>query len=335
MKSVVQEASTIGKAIEQGWKTAGEPRDFSIKVLEVPQHNFLGFTTKSAKVAIVFEENAPRESTPREKRESREREQRAREPRRDSRDRSEWRDSSSRPERPSRDRDRDRDRERPSRDDSSREGGRDSGRTRDRRDRYQSRDPRDSQRDSRDSQRDPRDTQRFDQRESRDTQRFDQRGDTMRSDVPRGDATRETYRSTRPSIPESPVNERVDFGEADEFNNVVAPVNSVVADALAPQQNQQQASSSFSKQLGQWDDELVASAHAWLTETFRLMGLADVAFTIEPQNFHLRITLNKPLIDDETKEKHLFASLSTLMIASLKKEFRKALRGHKIVIVHG
>ncbi len=307
MKSVVQEASTIGKAIELGWKAAGEPRDFSTKVLEVPQHNFLGFTTKSAKVAIVFEENAPREGTPREKRESREREQRAREPRRDSRDRGSWRDSQSRSdsrsERPSRDRSRSsrdesqrdmsqrdvspRDRERPARDESSRDS-RDGGRTRERRDRYQSRDQRDT--------------------------------------------TREAYRSTRPSIPESPVNERVDFGEADEFENSPTPVNSIVAEALAPQSTQ---ATSFGKQLGQWDDELVASAHKWLGETLRLMGLTDVTFTLEPQNFHLRITLSKPLIDDDAKEKHLFASLSTLMIASLKKEFRKALRGHKIVIVHG
>lgn len=292
MKSVVQEASTIGKAIEQGWKTAGEPRDFSIKVLEVPQHNFLGFTTKSAKVAIVFEENAPRESTPRERRESRERESRAREPRRDSRDRGSWRDSQSRSnsrsdsrsERPSRDR------ERPARDESSRDSrdSRDGGRTRERRDRYQSRDQRDT--------------------------------------------TREAYRSTRPSIPESPVNERVDFEEANEFKTPAAPVNSIVAEALAPQSTQ---APSTGKQLGQWDNELVASAHKWLAETLRLMGLTDITFTLEPQNFHLRITLSKPLIEDDAKEKHLFASLSTLMIASLKKEFRKALRGHKIVIVHG
>jgi predicted RNA-binding protein Jag len=315
MKSVVQEASTIGKAIEQGWKTAGEPRNFSIKILEIPQHNFLGFSTKSAKVAIVFDENAPREGTPREKRELREREQRAREPRRDSRERGEWRDSSSGPERPSRERpSRDnsfRDRERSSRDESSRDGSR----TRDRRDRYQSRDQRDSQRDSRDSQRDP---------QSSDYQHVESQRDT-----------RETYRSTRPSIPDSPVNERLEFSETAEPKKFITPTNSVVADALAPQQNQNEESSSLNKQLGQWDDELVASAKKWLTETFRLMGLADVKFTIEQQNFHLRITLSKPLIEDETKEKHLFASLSTLMIASLKKEFRKALRGHKIVIVHG
>lgn len=56
MKSVIQEASSIAKAVEQGWEKAGKPKDFSIKVLEEPIKNFLGFTKRSAKVAIYFDE---------------------------------------------------------------------------------------------------------------------------------------------------------------------------------------------------------------------------------------------------------------------------------------
>lgn len=284
MKSVVQEASTLGKAIEQGWKAAGEPREFSIKVLETPQHNFLGFTTKSAKIAIVFEESAPREGYQRERRDTRDRDQRPRDSRRDGRDNRERdtrsrdgrsRDTSSRtdsrPERPYRDRERD------------------SSHTRDRRDRF-----RDRGEQGREQDRDQREKRHFSQ--------------------------------------QPPITEPADFGDI-ELKTVVSPTPppqpSIVAEALAPQQNQ------ANKQLGQWDDELINSAKKWLTETLQHMGLSSITFTVEPQNFHLRITLSKPLIEDEVKEKHLFASLSTLMIASLKKEFRKALRGHKIVIVHG
>lgn len=306
MKSVVQEASTIGKAIEQGWKTAGEPREFSIKVLEIPQHNFLGFTTKSAKVAIVFEENAPREGFQRgDRRDIRDRDQRSsREPRRDNRERDsrdnrerdsrDWRDSSSRSERPPRDR------ERTTRD--SRDESRDSrdSRSRDRRDRFKDRDQ-------------VRDQNRDQGREQNREQR---------------DSIRDNSRPVRHFSQQPTITEPADFSEIEQ-KPFIAPTQSIVAEALAPQQGQ------AGKQIGQWDDELVASAKTWLTDTLRHMDLGDVTFTIEPQNFHLRITLSKPLIDDETKEKHLFASLSTLMIASLKKEFRKALRGHKIVIVHG
>jgi hypothetical protein len=56
MKSIVQEASSIEKAIFQAWQRAGQPDDFSIRIFEVPQKNFFGFTIKSAKIAIFFQE---------------------------------------------------------------------------------------------------------------------------------------------------------------------------------------------------------------------------------------------------------------------------------------
>ncbi len=55
MKSVMQEASSIAKAIEQAWQNAGKPAEFTIKVLEEAHKNFLGFTIRSAKVALYFE----------------------------------------------------------------------------------------------------------------------------------------------------------------------------------------------------------------------------------------------------------------------------------------
>lgn len=56
MKSVIQEASSIAKAIDQAWEKAGKPSDFSIKILEHPQKNFFGLTSHSAKVSLCFEE---------------------------------------------------------------------------------------------------------------------------------------------------------------------------------------------------------------------------------------------------------------------------------------
>jgi predicted RNA-binding protein Jag len=56
MKSIMQEASSIIKAIEKGWENAGKPKEFSIKIFEEPKKNFIGITTHSAKVGIFFEE---------------------------------------------------------------------------------------------------------------------------------------------------------------------------------------------------------------------------------------------------------------------------------------
>lgn len=59
MKSLVEEASTITKAIEKAWTRAGKPQSFSVKIFENPEVGFLGLTTKkSAKVGIFFEEVA-------------------------------------------------------------------------------------------------------------------------------------------------------------------------------------------------------------------------------------------------------------------------------------
>jgi hypothetical protein len=54
MKSVIQEASSLSKAIEQGWIKAGKPQEFSIRILQEPNKNFLGITLQNAKVAVFF-----------------------------------------------------------------------------------------------------------------------------------------------------------------------------------------------------------------------------------------------------------------------------------------
>ena len=59
MKSLVEEASSITKAIEKAWIRAGKPQSFSVKIFEIPEVGFLGFTKKSAKVGIFFEEPVP------------------------------------------------------------------------------------------------------------------------------------------------------------------------------------------------------------------------------------------------------------------------------------
>jgi predicted RNA-binding protein Jag len=59
MKSLIEEASSIAKAIEKGWERAGKPNSFSVKVFELPEKNFIGMTTKPAKVGLFFTEDKP------------------------------------------------------------------------------------------------------------------------------------------------------------------------------------------------------------------------------------------------------------------------------------
>ncbi|MCX5922759.1 MAG: hypothetical protein NTX86_05550 [Candidatus Dependentiae bacterium] len=56
MKSIMEEASSIAKAIEKGWARAGKPQEFTVKVFEEAEKNFIGLTTKPAKIGLFFQE---------------------------------------------------------------------------------------------------------------------------------------------------------------------------------------------------------------------------------------------------------------------------------------
>lgn len=54
MKSIIEQASSIIKAIEKAWNQAEQPKEFSIKVFEKEERNFFGMSTKPAKIGIFF-----------------------------------------------------------------------------------------------------------------------------------------------------------------------------------------------------------------------------------------------------------------------------------------
>ncbi len=54
MKSVIEEGSSISKAIETGWLKAGKPKEFTVKIFQEAKKNFFGFTKVVAKVGIFF-----------------------------------------------------------------------------------------------------------------------------------------------------------------------------------------------------------------------------------------------------------------------------------------
>jgi len=71
MKSLIEEASSVSKAVEKGWVNAGKPKEFTIKVYEEAEKNFIGMTTKQAKIGIFFAQHAqaPVEQKPRKEKE--------------------------------------------------------------------------------------------------------------------------------------------------------------------------------------------------------------------------------------------------------------------------
>lgn len=205
MKSIMHEASSISKAIEQGWIKAGQPQEFTVKILEEPEKNFFGFTTKSAKIALFFEDR-----------------------------------KTTKPE-----------------------------------------------------------SRHFEPRQH---------------PAPRHKRGRDEERAK-----EQPTRLRFQTEPAKEVKEAF------IAEPSQSQQKQRQPL---------WSDEMIYSAKNWLTKTLHHMD-KNVTFTIEPQRWHLRIVLSAPLHPDAQKEKHMLASLATLLLETLKRQFKTGLRGHKIVLTHG
>lgn len=82
----------------------------------------------------------------------------------------------------------------------------------------------------------------------------------------------------------------------------------------------------------QWNEAMVEHARHWISDTLTAMDKGNIPFTVQPQNFFMRITFAQPVFEDIGQEKQLFASFATLLIAALKQQFRTGLRGHKIVL---
>ncbi|HEV2601561.1 MAG TPA: hypothetical protein VGT41_04635 [Candidatus Babeliales bacterium] len=59
MKSIIEEASSVAKAIEKGWEQAGKPQEFSVRVFQESEKNFIGMTKTPAKIAILFDYATP------------------------------------------------------------------------------------------------------------------------------------------------------------------------------------------------------------------------------------------------------------------------------------
>lgn len=61
MKSIMEQASTVEKAVSKAWERSNYPASFSIKILEHPEKNFFGLTTKPAKIALFYTEQETKE----------------------------------------------------------------------------------------------------------------------------------------------------------------------------------------------------------------------------------------------------------------------------------
>jgi hypothetical protein len=67
MKSMLHEAATVAKAIEKAWTDSGKPSEFTIKIHEMGEKNFLGFNKRPAIISIIYDPRCQAIPTPSEK----------------------------------------------------------------------------------------------------------------------------------------------------------------------------------------------------------------------------------------------------------------------------
>lgn len=193
MKSVVQEASSLSKAFEQAWHKAGKPTQCTVKVLEEAEHNFIGMTKRSAKIALFFEGDEPVKG------------------------------QAPRSERPRQ------------------------------------------------------------QRERAPQQRQQQKAEPV-------EPRQAEKAPAQPSRPEQA--ERPDY----------------------------------------WSDEMVSAARTWFKGVLGAMERSDIGFDVNVNRFYLRLSVDKSVYEDESRERELFRNLSFLLLQTLRNKFNRPLKGYKVVL---
>lgn len=203
MKSIIEEASSITKAIESAWKRADQPNEFSIRIFEMPQKNMFGFTTKSAKIGIFYDEGKKNH------------------------------------------------------------------------DKYHHAQPQ--------AQQAP-----------------------QQNHVPRERVAKQ---------PQQPV-------VAKEKEPVKQP---------QPQPQTPKPKRVDAEQSEPWNKDMVNFTEEWLNSLVGKLNV-DKTFTLTPERYHLKITFNKPVFEDENKNRAFFRNCAHLLLQSIRNKFKRPLKGFKIVL---
>ncbi|MEX0849443.1 MAG: hypothetical protein WD055_04385 [Candidatus Dependentiae bacterium] len=189
MKSIVQEASSVVKAIDCAWKRAEQPAEFSVRIHEHPKKNMFGFTTKSAKIALFYGEEKPRS------------------------------------------------------------------------------------------------------RNSKPTARPLRQKKTAEASKP----------TPAPEKSKAPVAARTRKIESTD----------------------------------PWNEEMVAYAQKWLEDLLNALQIKHAQFNVEPQRYHLKVTFTKPVFPEDEKNRTLFRNCAHLMLQSARNNFKRPLKGFKVVLTTG
>lgn len=337
MKSIMEEASSIAKAIETAWNRAGQPTEFSVKVLELPQTSFFGLkTSKSAKVAFFFNEATvtvkPKDSTPQSRQSQRPvtLRQPGSRPEHDQR-RSDYAKASSdrqhqgqRPEHSEA-----REQREPREPSDYAKGGVYPERAQrvEGTDRQDNRQPRES--DYAKATTDKRDNRNFEQRQD---QRNRPQG-PRRSDYAKS-SERPDDRPRRPDYAKSSSDRHDDRRprHSDYAKGGVYPERAQRVEGTDRDGERSEHSSYSQEPRENWTPEMAQIAQEWIKETLVLMGKPDITVNTQVSHNYLKINLSAPVLDDARQEETQLKSWGMLAMEAVREKMGKPLRSLRIVL---
>lgn len=304
----MEEASSIAKAIETAWNRAGQPTEFSVKVLELPQTSFFGLkTSKSAKVAFFFNEATVTVKSKESAQPPRNTQQRPVTLRQQG-NKSESTDQQRRPHNQQRYENR-----------GSQEGReqRDSRDSSDRSDNRPSREPREN-----------RENRGFEQRQDRQNR---PQG-TRRPEYEKNSSDRPNYAKPSPDRPDysKPSSDRQDERpRRPEFNK------SDRHDDRRPRfgdREGERSENGYTQERESWSPEMVQVAHEWIKETLVLMGKPEITVNTHVSHNYLKVNLSAPVLDDARQEETQLKSWGMLAMEAVREKAGKPLRSLRIIL---
>jgi hypothetical protein len=322
MKSIMEEASSISKAIENAWNRAGQPQEFSVKILEHPKTTFFGLkTSKSAKIAFFFNEVIQKS---REHPAQRQPQQRPLASNKPGHDNTTPRRplNQARPERPDR-QERNERPERPERNERT-EGRHDHRRQETQQDQIQPRRQERAERPERPQHSQDR-QERAERPDASTRLRQGYAGQASQEPLVSSEAersarseNRQDYKDSRRQ-PDDRRERRPDDHRYDRRDNRDTREHSE-----RPTFNDENRDT--------WTPEMVQNAQEWVKETLVLMGKPDINVIPQVSNNYLKLSLDNQVSDDIRHEETQLKSWASLAMESLREKTNKPLRGLRIVL---
>jgi hypothetical protein len=297
MKSIVEEASSLAKAFSQAWERAGKPQECTVKILAEPEKNFIGMTTKSAKIAVFFNEVVVAQSKKGSTQSSPSRSSQQKhvpvQTQQQSRAQQPARAQNERPRQESRPVEQRSTEQRPTETRSS--------------------EPRSTE--QRPSESRPRQQRPVETRSS-EPRSIEQRSTEQKiAEKPRTITPRES--SLRENSPRENTGNENSLHETTQIETTIRSEGSVAATPRV---------------RPVWTEEMDQAVRAWVQESLQIMSRTDVAFNTSMSRAMLTITFTAPLIEDLEKERLLFRSWSHLIVQHIKQEFKVHGKEFKIIL---